>query len=115
MAVTYFQDTIFFTDTSLSAPGDGTVLQVASNNFFATKSYTLTATVASINTNVVVRLDGSIDGTNYAPIIAAQTITNNGTSVYSVADRPVKFVKAVFVSESGGDNSATVLFNLAAL
>ena len=115
MAVTYFQDTIFFTDTSLSAPGDGTVLQVASNNFFATKSYTLTATVASINTNVVVRLDGSIDGTNYAPIIAAQTITNNGTSVYSVADRPVKFVKAVFVSESGGDNSATVLFNIAAL
>ena len=114
MAVTYFQDTIFFTDTSLSAPGDGTVLQVASNNFFATKSYTLTVTVASINTNVVVRLDGSIDGTNYAPIIAAQTITNNGTTVYSVADRPVKFVKAVFVSEAGG-NSATVLFNIAAL
>ena len=115
MAVTYFQDTIFFTDTTLSAPGDGTVLQVASNNFFATKSYTLTVTVADIDTNVVVRLDGSIDGTNYAPIIAAQTITANGTSVYSVADRPVKFVKAVFVSESGGDNSATVLFNLAAV
>ena len=115
MAVTYFQDTIFFTDTSLSAPGDGTVLQVASNNFFATKIYTLTVPVPDIDTNVVVRLDGSIDGTNYAPIIAAQTITNNGTTVYSVADRPVKFVKAVFVSESGGDNSATVLFNLAAL
>tara|TARA_A100001201_G_scaffold120730_1_gene104226 strand:+ start:395 stop:742 length:348 start_codon:yes stop_codon:yes gene_type:complete len=115
MAVTYFQDTIFFTDTTLTAPGDGTVLQVASNNFFATKSYTLTVTVADIDTNVVVRLDGSIDGTNYAPIIAAQTITNNGTTVYSVADRPVKFLKAVFVSESGGDNSATVLFNLAAL
>ena len=114
MAVTYFQDTIFFTDTSLSAPGDGTVLQVASNNFFATKSYTLTVTVASINTNVVVRLDGSIDGTNYAPIITAQTITDNGTTVYSVADRPVKFVKAVFVSEAGG-TAATVLFNLAAL
>ena len=115
MAVTYFQDTIFFTDTTLTAPGDGTVLQVASNNFFATKSYTLTVTVADIDTNVVVRLDGSIDGTNYAPIIAAQTITNNGTTIYSVADRPVKFVKAVFVSESGGDNSATVLFNVAAL
>jgi len=115
MAITYFQDTIFFTDTTLSAPGDGTVLQVASNNFFATRSYTLTVTVADIDTNVVIRLDGSIDGTNYAPIIAAQTITSNGTSVYSVSDRPVKFVKAVFVSESGGDNSATVLFNLAAL
>ena len=115
MAVTYFQDTIFFTDTTFSAPGDGTVLQVASNNFFATKSYTLTVTVADIDTNVVVRLDGSIDGTNYAPIIAAQTITANGTSVYCVADSPVKFVKALFVSESGGDNSATVLFNIAAL
>ena len=74
----------------------------------------MTVTVASINTNVIVRLDGSIDGTNYAPIIAAQTITSNGTSVYSVADRPVKFVKAVFVSEAGGTD-ATVLFNLAAL
>jgi len=115
MAVTYFQDTIFFTDTTLTAPGDGTVLQVASNNFFATKSYSLSVTVAEIDTNVVVRLDGSIDGTNYAPIIAAQTITSNGSYIYSVADRPVKFVKAVFVSESGGDNSATVLFNIAAL
>ena len=75
----------------------------------------MTVTVAEIDTNVVVRLDGSIDGTNYAPIIAAQTITSNGTSVYSVSDRPVKFIKAVFVSESGGDGSATVLFNLAAL
>ena len=115
MAVTYFQDTIFFTDTTLTAPGDGTVLQVASNNFFATKSYSLSVTVAEIDTNVVVRLDGSIDGTNYAPIIAAQTITSNGSYIYSVTDRPVKFVKAVFVSESGGDNSATVLFNIAAL
>jgi hypothetical protein len=115
MAVTYFQDTIFFTDTTLTAPGDGTVLQVASNNFFATKSYSLSVTVAEIDTNVVIRLDGSIDGTNYAPIIAAQTITSNGSYIYSVADRPVKFVKAVFVSESGGDNSATVLFNIAAL
>ena len=115
MAVTYFQDTIFFTDTALTAPGDGTVLQVASNNFFATKSYTFMVKVADIDTNVVVRLDGSIDGTNYAPIIAAQTITSNGTYAYSVADRPVKFVKGVFVSESGGDSSATVTFNLAAL
>ena len=115
MAITYFQDTIFFNDTTLTAPGDGTVLQVASNNFFATKDYTLLVTVAEIDTNVVVRLDGSIDGTNYAPIIAAQTITANGSYSYSVSGRPVKFIKGVFVSESGGDNSATVAFNLAAI
>ena len=114
MAVTYFQDTIFFTDTSLSAPGDGTVLQVASNNFFATKSYTLIVTLADKNTSVVVRLEGSIDGTNYAPIIANQTISANGTTSYSVSDRPVKFIKPVFVSEAGGTD-ATVLFSLAAL
>ncbi len=114
MAVTYFQDTIFFTDTTLSAPGDGTVLQVASNNFFATKNYTLIVTLANKNTNVVVRLDGSIDGTNYAPIIADQTISSNGTTSYSVSDRPVKFIKPVFVSEAGGTD-ATVLFNLAAI
>ena len=114
MALGYFQDTIFLNESTLTAPASGTVLQVSQNNFFATKSYTLTVTVASINTNVIVRLDGSIDGTNYAPIIAAQTITSNGTSVYSVADRPVKFVKGVFVSESGG-TAGTVTFNLAAL
>ena len=64
MAITYFQDTIFKLDSTLSAPGDGTALQVGQNNFFATKDYTLIAVVASIGTNVKVRLDGSIDGTN---------------------------------------------------
>ena len=48
-------------------------------------------------------------------LFPAQTITSNGTYAYSVADRPVKYIKGVFVSESGGDNSATVTFNLAAL
>ena len=40
MAITYFQDTIFKLDSTLSAPGDGTALQVGQNNFFATKDYT---------------------------------------------------------------------------
>ena len=48
-------------------------------------------------------------------LLQLKLLLTNGTTVYSVADRPVKFVKAVFVSESGGDNSATVLFNIAAL
>ena len=113
MAITYFQDTIFTQDTTLSAPGDGTALQVAQNNFFATKDYTLLAVVASIGTNVIVRLDGSIDGTNYAPIIAAKTITTDGSHAYSVSGMPVKWLKPVFTSESGG--SPTVAFHLAAI
>ena len=85
MAVTYFQDTIFSAESTLSAPAAGTALQVAVNNLFSTTDYTLIVTVASVDTNVIVRLEGSIDGTNYAPIIANQTITANGTTVYSVA------------------------------
>jgi hypothetical protein len=113
MAITYFQDTIFSQDSTLSSTGDGTALQVAQNNFFATKDYTLMVVVASIGTNVIVRLDGSIDGTNYAPIIAAKTITTDGSHAYSVSGIPVKWIKPVFISKSGG--SPTVTFHLAAI
>ena len=113
MAVTYFQDTIFSTESTLSAPAVGTALQVAQNNFFSTRDFTLIVTVASVNTNVIVRLEGSVDGTNYAPIIANQTITANGTTVYSVAGRPVKWIRTNWVSEAGG-TAATVTFSVAA-
>ena len=108
MAITYFQDTIFTQDTTLSTAGDGTALQVAQNNFFATKDYTLITVVASIGTNVIVRLDGSIDGTNYAPIIAAKTITTDGSHAYSVSGMPVKWIKPVFISKSGGSPTVTI-------
>lgn len=110
----FFQDTIFSTSTQLSAAGTGTLVEVAVNDLCSTRSYTLIVTVASINTNVVVRLEGSIDGTNFAPIITDQTITGNGTTVYSVADRPVKWVRPRFVSESGGTD-ALVTFSVAAV
>ena len=111
--ITYFQDTIFDLNSALTAPGYGNTLQVAQNNTFSTQSYSLFVTVANINTNVVVLLEGSIDGTNYAPIIANQTITANGTTVYSVTGRPVKWVRPNFVSESGG-TAAVVTFQVAA-
>ena len=113
MAITYFQDTIFSTESTLSAPATGTALQVAVNNLFSTKDYTFIVTVASVDTNVIVCLEGSIDGTNYAPIIANQTITANGTTSYSVSSRPVKWVRTKWVSEAGG-TAATVTFSVAA-
>tara|TARA_B100000902_G_scaffold352128_1_gene362576 strand:+ start:17 stop:361 length:345 start_codon:yes stop_codon:yes gene_type:complete len=113
MAITYFQDTIFQTDSALEAPGVGTALQVAVNNTFNTKDYTLIATVASINTNVKVTLEGSIDGTNYGIIIAEKTITANGTTAYNVANTPVRWIRPRFVSENGG-TAATVVFSVAA-
>ena len=113
MAITYFQDTIFSTESTLTAPAVGSALQVAVNNTFSTSIYTFIVTVASVNTNVIVRLEGSIDGTNYAPIIANQTITANGTTAYSVSGRPVKWLRTNWVSEAGG-TAAEVTFSIAA-
>jgi len=110
--VNYFQDTIFQTD-SLTAPGLGTLMEVAVNNLFSTRDYTMIITVQNINTNVVVRLDGSIDNVNFAPLIGDQTITTNGQSIFSVTGRPVKWVRPNFVSESGG-TSAVVTISIAA-
>ena len=113
MAITYFQDTIFQTDSALEAAGVGTALKVAVNNTFNTESYTLIVTVASINTNVKVSLEGSIDGTNYAEIISEKTITANGTTAYNVANTPVRWIRPRFISETGG-TAATVVFSVAA-
>lgn len=110
--VNYFQDTIFQTD-NLTAPGLGTLMEVAVNNLFSTRDYTMIITVQNINTNVVVRLDGSIDNVNFAPLIGDQTITTNGQSIFSVTGRPVKWVRPNFVSESGG-TSAVVTISIAA-
>lgn len=112
--VTYFQDTIFDISPALTAPGTGNLLQVAVNNFFSTKNYTLFAIVENINTNVVVALNGSIDGVNWSKLITNQTITGNGTTHYNIANHPVKYIQPVFVSESGG-TAATVTFQVAAV
>ena len=79
MAITYFQDTIIGTET-LSAPGNGTPLEVAVNNLFSTKNYTCLVTVASVNTNVIVSFEASLDGTNYVTLLANRTITANGST-----------------------------------
>jgi len=113
MSLTYFQDTLISISPQLDAPGFGTLVEVAANDGFRTTDYTLIAIVNNINTDVVVRLDGSIDGTNFAPIIADQTITANGPHAFSVGGRPVKWVRPRFVSESGG-TAALVTFNVAA-
>jgi hypothetical protein len=104
---------LFITYATLSAPasGDSTLVQLYPD--LATHNYTLFVTVAGINTNVVVALNGSIDGTNWSKIIANNTITSNGTSHFNVANHPVKYVQPIFVSETGGTD-ATVLFSVGA-
>jgi hypothetical protein len=56
MAGTYFQDTIFDVNPTLSAPGLGSLLQVAVNNTFRTTDYTLIVNVTFNSTGVLMGL-----------------------------------------------------------
>ena len=109
----YLQKNLYVTSTGLTAPGSGLAYTVDFPNRSAPLNYSMFVTVATINTNVVVRLDGSLDGTNFAPVITGQTITGNGTYFYSLQNTPLKNIQPVFVSESGG-TAAVVTFALAA-
>lgn len=107
------EEGLFITYPTLTAPGSGQSTLVQLYPKVKTQNYTLFATVAAINTNVVVALNGSIDGTNWSKIIDNQTITATGTFHYNIANHPVKYVQPVFVSEAGGTD-ATVSFGLGA-
>ena len=106
-------DSLFVTYPLLSAPASGDSTSVYLPPTIVAKNYSLFVTVASINTNVIVALDGSIDGTNWSKVIANTTITSDGTTHYTVANHPLKFIRPIFVSESGG-TAATVLFSIGA-
>lgn len=109
----YQQENLFITYPVLTAPssGDSTLVQLPPR--LISKNYTLFATVTNIDTNVVIALNGSIDGTNWSKVITNQTITTSGTTHYNVANHPIKYVQPIFVSESGGTN-ANVLFSIGA-
>jgi hypothetical protein len=75
------------------------------------ESMTFQVTVADIGTNVVVRFEGSLDGTSYFNLNAASadfTITTNGTTGYFLV-APVKFVRFRLVSLSGGTPTVSCL------
>jgi len=87
------------TDYANSSRADNTVFQV---------------TVSSISTNVVIRLEGSLDATNWFNLDSGNvdtTITANGTYAYSVMQAPVVYMRGRLVSLSGG--SPSVVFKIA--
>jgi hypothetical protein len=70
--------------------------------------------VATIGTNVVIRLEGSLDATNWFnldPLEADATLTANGITAYSLSQVPVPYVRGRLVSLSGG--SPSVVFKVA--
>jgi len=106
-------DIFFNTYALFTEPGNGTTTSVYQPPSLIAKSFTLMVTVTTINTNVIVALEGSIDGANWSKVIANTTLTTNGTTHYNLANHPLKYIRPVFVSESGG-TAAEVLFSIAA-
>lgn len=103
------------TFTQLVAPGVTDEVSVE-----GAKNHTTSVTVASINTNVLLQVEGSVDGTNYfklpledvvvsglAITSNVATITANGTYLLYVKDVTIKNIRTNFVSESGG-TAATI-------
>lgn len=107
-----YQQTVLKTFPELTAPGLTDVVDVHVTNYLSTRNYTLIATVTNIDTSVIVRLDGSIDGVNFGPLIS-NTIVANGTYPYYVNGAPVGFLRGNFLKETGGTN-AVVTFSIAA-
>jgi len=67
----------------------------------------ITVKVSAINTNVVIRIEGSNNGTDWANLAATDTdttITVNGTYAFTFTGSPA-FIRLNFVSESGGTDA----------
>lgn len=107
-----YQQTLFFYPDTLCIPGVTKAYEVYTTNYLSTRNYTLMVTVQDIDTSVVVRLEGSMDGVNYGAMIS-NTITTNGVYAYNVYGFPVKKVRANFLKETGGNN-ARITFQIAA-
>lgn len=104
-----FRDTLFFYPAALTSAGTSTTaLKIADQDNAACQTFVFQITVASIGINVVVRAEGSLDGTNYFNLGSGDTtITSNGTSRLVYADMPVKFIRGTLVSISTGTPSVT--------
>jgi hypothetical protein len=106
-----YQQTVFFSPPTLYVPGVTEAYEVYTPNYLSTRNYTLMVTVANIDTNVVVRLEGSLNETDYGAMLS-NTITVNGTYAYNVIGFPMKKIRANFLQRVGGNN-ARVTFQMA--
>lgn len=88
------------TFTQLTAAGSTAATNVANYS-----NYTWQVVVASINTSVTVRAEGSLDNSNWFNLDDSAidtTYTANGTYCLRASNRAVKWVRFTFVSEVGG-------------
>jgi len=105
-------DTLFYYPTALTSTGPTTTMLAADQDNAAPISFGFQVTVASIGTNVVVRFEGSLDGTNFFPLAASDTtITSNGTTGYFISNMPLKSARGRLVSISTGTPTVTFVIS----
>lgn len=76
---------------------------------------TFQVTVSGIGTNVVIRFEGSLDGTSYFNLSSTNTdttITSNGTYGYALSGCPVQYARLRLVSLSGGTPTVTTVLGI---
>lgn len=87
-----------------------TSVGVTDSALLAGTNLTFQVTVTSIGTNVVIRMEGSLDNTSFFPLYDSTqidtTITVNGTYGFCLY-APVKFVRLRLVTVSGGTPTIT--------
>jgi hypothetical protein len=90
--------------TTLTAAGTSSAIEIGGRDI------AFQVTVASIGTNVVIRMEGSLDGTSYFNLDqnnSDTTLTANGTTGYILSSAPVRYVRMRLVSLSGGTPSVS--------
>lgn len=107
-----FVDTLFFYPAPLTATGTTASCTVADPDNAGASSVAFQVTVASITTSVVVRFEGSLDGTNFFPLAASDTtISSNGTTGYNFANFPLKAVRGRLVTITAGTPTVTFVIS----
>lgn len=101
MAVQSYANGIIVTKTfdQLEATGSTSSICVTPCN-----NHTIQYTIATINTNVVTRIEGSLDGTNWFALVSDVTDTANGTYFHQFTGK-IKEIRFTFVSEADGTNA----------
>jgi hypothetical protein len=97
----------FHAFTQLTAAGVTTALNVGDLT-----EHVLQYKVAAINDNVVLRMEGSVDGTNFFNLSSENvdvTVVANETNAFVYSGK-VNYIRGRFVSETGGTD-ATVDFS----
>lgn len=88
--------------TTLSAAAATAAHATAGND-----KHTLAAVVTGSPGTCTMRLEGSVDGTNYFDLSGAQACT--ATTMFHVVDRPIVFARARVITLSGGSSPTVTI------